>query len=261
MRYSLACLSDTGVTREHNEDNFAFFGKVMPREHLTSVAYAADVAPHAVFAVGLFDGMGGEANGESASYVAAKAFDGEADRTCWTRESVLELFTVMESAVCAEREAQRAKTMGTTATIVAVDNDHAYVANVGDSPAMLYEGGALRVLSHEHTDAKTLQLLGITERKPGLTQFLGMSDGEVSPSPHITDFDIAPGTAILLASDGLTGPLDKETICSALASGGETVDKAKLLRDLAIKGGGADNITVLLCEAMELEPEEKDVNR
>ena len=149
--------------------------------------------------------------------------------------------------------------MGTTATIAAIDNDRAYIANVGDSPAMLYADGELRTLSREHTDAETLKALGITGRKPGLTQFLGMSNGEVSPSPHVEDFDILPGYTLLLASDGLTEPLDKDAIRDALASDGDAAERVKLLRDLAIRGGGTDNITVLLCEASETEPENEDV--
>lgn len=259
MCYSLACLSDTGVVREHNEDNFAFFGKVMPAEHQSSATFIAEAFPEHPFVVGVFDGMGGETDGESASYIAAKTLEKNARKKRWTRDDILELLATMENAVCQERDLKRAKTMGTTATLLAIDGKRAYIANVGDSPALVYTDGKLETLSHEHTDAETLRLLGITSRKPGLTQFLGMSDGEVSPSPHIVDFEMAPGDKVLLASDGLAGPLDKDTIARALTSGGETYERAMLLRDLAIRNGGTDNITVLLCEAVGLESINKDV--
>ena len=253
MRYSLACLSDVGLLRKHNEDNFVFFGNVLPIKHQSSSVYTAEIASNESFAVGIFDGMGGEADGEYASYSAAKAFESNARLKRWTRDDVLKVFADMESAVCEEHDARRAKSMGTTATIVIVDGSHAYVGNVGDSPALLYSNGELRVLSREHTDAEILKLLGVTGRRSRLTQFLGMSDGEVSPSPHITDFEVRPGDTILLVSDGLTELLDESAICDALASSGKTSDRVKLLRDMAIHEGGYDNITVLLCEAAESE--------
>lgn len=253
MQYALACLSDAGVAREWNEDNFAFFGKLMPVKHKSSVTYFEEKPANSSFAVGVFDGMGGGTDGENASYVAAKAFEENATHHRWSRDNILELFNALEIAVCIERDVRRAKTMGTTATILAINNDHAYIGNVGDSPAMLYADGELQRVSCEHTDAETLRILGITGKKSGLTQFLGMSDEEIVISPHIADFDIFPGNAILLASDGLTGSLDTDSIRYALASEDSIAEKVKLLRDLAVQAGGIDNITVLLCEASEPE--------
>ena len=72
-RLEFACVSDTGLQREHNEDNVLFFGTVMPREHqsLEGVLTGSAAADESVV-VAVFDGMGGEPAGETASYVAAQ---------------------------------------------------------------------------------------------------------------------------------------------------------------------------------------------
>lgn len=249
MRYSLACISDTGVVRKHNEDNVAFFGHVMPAEHQTSPAYVAEVLDDEPFVVGIFDGMGGETAGESASYVAATTLKENAGRHEWSIEALLSLLDDMNDAVCDERARLRVSTMGTTATLLALNQDHAFVANVGDSPAMLYAQGDVQTVSHAHTDAEMMRALGIVGRRPGLTQYLGMSEDGVRLSPHACEFTLHPGCAVLLASDGLVESLDEAAIAEVLASEMDTCAKAVRLRDMAIQSGSTDNITVLICEA------------
>ena len=262
MCYSLACLSDTGVVREHNEDNFAFFGNFMPAEHQTSETYRMDVAAGDSFMVGVFDGMGGEVSGEVASYIAAKTCNDYPRQKACSSQTLLEVMAEMEKAVCQEKDLRRVGTMGATATLLAVDGVHAraYVANVGDSIALLCDGTSLQKLSREHTDAQTLIILGITDRKPGLTQYLGMSDGQITINPHTTECGLAPGNVVLLASDGLTDAVHDSEILAVLSQDFDISLKAERLRDLAIEGGSKDNITVLLCEVRETEPDSAETS-
>ncbi len=67
-----ACLSDPGRDRRKNEDNFYFGGYCMPETTtgLRKPAYICREAGDGMWLV-VFDGMGGESSGETATFAAA----------------------------------------------------------------------------------------------------------------------------------------------------------------------------------------------
>ena len=72
---SFSYITNTGLVREHNEDNVGFLGKSLPEEHGSMFRAVTEEVPlSACAAAGVFDGMGGEAAGEAASCAAAAAF-------------------------------------------------------------------------------------------------------------------------------------------------------------------------------------------
>lgn len=245
----LACLSDTGAVREHNEDNYWFFGHVMPAEHQSAEPLFAEIPLERPFIVGLFDGMGGEAGGEVASHAAAEVLGGRSEVGTWTEESVRSVVAAMNEAVRAEQESLRMPGMGTTATLLASAGDGSMlVANLGDSPALLCSDGVVEALSVADTDAATFLQLGIENRKPGLTQYLGISEEGLVLDPHVSRVSLAPGGVIVLASDGLTDVVAEAAIAEVLSSAAGTREKVVRLRNMALECGSTDNITVILCE-------------
>lgn len=72
-KFISACGCNIGRVRSNNEDNFCFNGFVLSAENcgLRDVLFASGTLDKA-FCIGVFDGMGGEAFGEEASYIAAK---------------------------------------------------------------------------------------------------------------------------------------------------------------------------------------------
>ena len=58
----------------------------------------------------------------------------------------------------------------------------------------------------------------------------------------------------MLCSDGLSDPVTAATIEQALSQG-SVEDAAAMLRDLALRSGGPDNVTVVLAEVVEGAPE------
>lgn len=243
----LACLSDPG-RRSQNQDNFWFFGTSMPAEHQGSETLVAEVPLDGEFAVGLFDGMGGESGGEIASAVAAVAFGRHADDGAWSVMSLCAVMDDLDAAVQRKRGELRMRSMGTTATLLAGTGvSHVLAANVGDSPALLCGEGGLRKLSVAHTDASMLHELGIPDRKPALTQYLGMAVNGLVLSPHVASVDLQPEEKILLATDGLTDALAEEEIADIMQMPGDVRETADLLRDRALERGADDNITVIVC--------------
>ena len=67
-----SCISHCGMVREMNEDNLYFDGKFLEEKHRgleKAVTIHRDTSQLRSFAI--FDGMGGEKDGEVASYLAA----------------------------------------------------------------------------------------------------------------------------------------------------------------------------------------------
>ena len=85
-------------------------------------------------------------------------------------------------------------------------------------------------------------------RRPGLTQFLGIDEGDAPIEPHIVSFELAAGDRILLASDGLTDMVDEAVIAHAMQSAASVEALACTLRDQALANGGEDNVTIIACE-------------
>ena len=245
----LACTSDTGRRRPHNEDNFLFFGQLMPREHQSlGKVLSAEAGTDELVCAAVLDGMGGELAGEAASYAAALALRDAQPTLEPSAEALGEAFRAMQDAVSAVRINARLSTIGTTATVLVAQGARALVANLGDSPAFLLRDRGLATLTVEHTDAELLRELGIN-RKPGLTQFLGMDEGDAPIEPHFQPLALEPGDRILLASDGLTDMVSLRGIAQAMREAGSPQELVSRLCDEALEAGGADNVTIIACEA------------
>jgi protein phosphatase len=59
---------------------------------------------------------------------------------------------------------------------------------------------------------------------------------------------LAPGTCLLLCSDGVTDPLDSPQLCALLSQRTGAEETCQRLVDAAYQAGGKDNITALLVE-------------
>lgn len=246
------CVSETGSVRTHNEDNFCFFEENMPIEHQSSPLLSHCIPSSESLCVAVFDGMGGEAAGEVASFTAAQELVARANYTdTWTPRLISDAYQGMSAAVLNARKAVKAQTIGTTVAMFCGANGHYIISNLGDSPVFVYQGGSIRQVSQEDTDRELLQVLGLTGKSPGLTQFLGMDADQLIVVPHITEIELTPGTSVLLCSDGLTSMVEKSAIADVLAKRSPTREKTRLLCDLALDAGGRDNVTVIVCECVD----------
>lgn len=250
-RFEMLCSSHTGCLREHNEDNFCFFGKTMPLEHQSlNGRFKLNANCIKPIVVGVFDGMGGQSRGELASFAAAQELARIAaakDGAPWDDETLVQLIRHLNSVVLLAGEDQRATNTGTTATLLALDDGVFRVVNVGDSPAFLIRDGEMTELTVRHTDQKMLESLGITGRRSKLMQYLGVPEDEFVLEPDIALEEARDGDLILLCTDGLTDIVDQAAIQKAMETAGNLRDAYAILRDQALKNGGRDNITVLLC--------------
>ena len=250
VKLRLACSTNTGHKRLHNEDNFLFFGQVMPEEHQSlDHALSADSSIDELTVVAVFDGMGGELAGEAASYAAALALRDAIPSLEPSTQAVGSAFVAMQQAVCDARASRRLSTMGTTAVLFVSQNGTAIVGNLGDSSGYLLRDDSLTSLTIAHTDEAIFRELGI-DQKPGLTQYLGVSEEFASIEPHLMQLELQQGDYLLLATDGLTDLVDDEGIADALRRAASPADLVENLTTQALAAGGHDNITLVACEVV-----------
>lgn len=236
VEYAVVC--STGKIRKNNEDNFYCAGHI--REDVNAVADVAysgkvSAATNELFAV--YDGMGGEACGEVASYIAAS------ESAAFTRakdaytEYLKPLAAQINKKICEETEARSLVLMGTTAAMLQVSGDEIYILNSGDSRIYRLSNHALEQLSQEH--------VSVGYNAKAITQFLGMPEG-YEASPYVARGKFKADDMYLLCSDGVTDMLSDEEICRIIDDRMDLDVLARALTDAALDRGGVDNITALL---------------
>ena len=249
FRCRLACTSDVGLRRARNEDNFFFFQNVMKRDHRSSDGVlVADTTTDELIVVGLFDGLGGELEGEVASYAAASRLN-EMRHSLLAPEPAYatDAFRQMQAAIVLVREQLKLSSIGTTANLLLLRGETALSGNVGDSPAFLMRNGTLHPIYKSDTDERLLKELGL-DRKPQLTQFLGIDESDIPLEPHLFRFRLSSGDRILLCSDGLTDMVSHSTLVQEMRAIRDPADLAVSLLELALDAGGKDNITIIVCD-------------
>jgi len=203
------------------------------------------------------DGMGGHAAGDMASRLVVAAFV-----PLDSRDSGGDLLRALAKATrdgnsaIAEvvHEKPELDGMGTTLTALLFDGGRLGMAHVGDSRAYLYRDGVLHQLTHDDTFVQSLIDDGrITQEEathhPQRSLLLRALNGtEVDPS--LTIREVTSGDRYLICSDGLPAVVSAEAIAEALADPdpGKTADA---LIQLALVGGGPDNITVIVADVMD----------
>ena len=231
--------SHIGKVRSNNEDALI----VEPRLGLYAV----------------LDGMGGASAGDVASQLAR---DTIRDFVHHRRQALppRELLEAAIQAGCAAvfGEAQRHRDrhgMGTTVVAcLVIDARRVAISHVGDSRAYLWRDGRLQALTRDHTIVAELAERGLlsaeeAERHPYknvLSRNLG-----AKPETRVDglELELRPGDRLLLCSDGLYGYASAEAIQYVLGSGDAPDHVARDLIDLALRGGGGDNVTALVIEA------------
>ncbi|MFJ9558006.1 Stp1/IreP family PP2C-type Ser/Thr phosphatase [Nocardiopsis sp. NPDC101807] len=238
LRY--AAYSDVGCLREGNEDS-GYAG-----QHLLAVA----------------DGMGGYAGGEVASSIAISSIrrlDSETHKSDEMPE-VLQRAVEQANASLSRRimEEPQLENMGTTLTAMLWSGARVALIHIGDSRAYLLRGPRFEQITHDHTLVQTLVDEGkITEEEvathPQRSLILRALDGKSPVDPDISINDAKVGDRYMLCSDGLSGVVSKKTIHETLATESDPRGASKKLIELAIRGGGPDNITVVVADVIETD--------
>lgn len=205
------------------------------------------------------DGMGGANAGNVASRFAAQVFTesikAELTRPLDAKERQELMTHALEEAnqtvfSLAGRQPEF-RGMGTTLVAALVQGGEATVLNVGDSRAYLFDGENLRQLTEDHSYVEEMRRQGrITAevarthpQKNLITRAVG-----VEPAVEGDLFEVAlrKNEVLLLCSDGLSGMAEDQQIAAAIKNAKTLALAGDALLNLAMEGGGRDNITVAL---------------
>lgn len=238
---SYICLSHTGNVRRINQDNFVCDRQYMPSINRgTPTPLRGVVSSKTAPLFGVFDGMGGGEQGETAAFLAAAA----AAETAIGRQPLKDLDGFCQRAnqqICAHSADHGIRSMGTTAALLSFTKNGVSLCNIGDSRIYRFRGGQLAQLSQDHV------LPWAYGTKPPLSQSLGIPENETILEPHLAREDLRDGDTWLICSDGLTDMLSPEEIQEVLSTAFLDRAAAQLLEQ-ALSRGGKDNITLILCK-------------
>ncbi|HEY8373790.1 MAG TPA: PP2C family serine/threonine-protein phosphatase [Pseudonocardiaceae bacterium] len=235
LRY--AARSDRGLVRSNNQD-------------------AVYAGPRLL---ALADGMGGHAAGEVASKVVIAALapldddePGE-DLLGQLRDAVQSGNAAIAELVASDPDLDG---MGTTLTAVLFAGSKIGLVHVGDSRAYLLRDGVLTQITHDDTFVQSLIDEGrITPEEavnhPQRSLLLrALTGNEVEPS--LTIREARAGDRYLLCSDGLSGVVSHETLAETLRIPDPQACADRLI-ELALRGGGPDNVTCIVADVVDVD--------
>ena len=237
LRY--AARSDLGLLRGGNEDS----GYAGPR--LLVVA----------------DGVGGHAAGEVASSVAVSVLatlDEEApggDLLDRLSSAVQNANTYLRDMVRGDPELRG---MSTTVTALLRAGSRFGLVHVGDSRCYLLRGDELQQITRDHTFVQSLIDQGrITpeeaDHHPQRSVITNALDGAENVDLDLSVREARVGDRYLLCSDGLSGVVSEDTLRETLAGNARPEDAVERLVELALRGGGPDNITAIVADVVEVD--------
>ena len=243
-RIYYSCVSHIGNVRRINQDNFFCDSKYLCTDNVTFTFPLAGSLPcNQPFMIGIFDGMGGEERGEIASLIASKC---AAETTIGGQslDDLKEFCKNTNEQICTYAAENGISAMGTTAAILAFTKKGIALCNIGDSKIFRFFDQKMEQISVDHYG------IAAHEKKPPLSQYLGIPTSEMIIDPYIAKGAYHDGDIYLLCSDGLTDMVLSDEITQVLC--GTAFDSvAERLLTIALKNGGKDNITVILCKIIK----------
>ena len=219
----------------------------------------------------VLDGMGGAHGGDVASQLARDTiheFVTQRRITMAPKQLIDAAIQAATSAVFHAGQANRERTgMGTTVVAcLVVDAKQAVIAHVGDSRAYLLRGGRLSTLTKHHTSVEVRVQRGLlapveADRHPYKNVLSRNLGSRPDARVDLLELELRPGDRVMLCSDGLYGYAAQEAIQYVLGSGDDPQHVARDLIELALRGGGGDNVTAIVIEAPAGAPTSSQVVR
>ena len=248
MRIESFGITDVGLKRSHNEDNF----------------FRSD--EFGIYLVA--DGMGGHAAGEVASGSAIHSIVEFYER--FSRDSsvtwpfgydsrhgpgsnalVTGIRIANQRLHSLQQERSELGGMGTTIAALEISAGQATLAHVGDSRIYRLRAGAFEQLTTDHSWVnEQIQRKIITAEEARnhryrnvITRALGNRlDLEIDVRIEVAQ----KGDVFLLCSDGLSGMIEDEPMADVVRGGADLREEANRLVAMANEAGGHDNISVVL---------------
>ncbi|MEO7422413.1 MAG: protein phosphatase 2C domain-containing protein [Ornithinibacter sp.] len=239
LAFHYAARSDVGMVRTNNEDS----GYAGP--HLLAMA----------------DGMGGHAGGDIASSTVIASLvdlDGEALSGREASQSLLDRISSANADLGAQiHDEPRLDGMGTTLIAMLRSRDTIVLAHIGDSRAFMVREGRVTQLTKDHSFVQSLVdegriTLEEAQNHPQRSLVTRVLTGADEDEPDLVVRQGRAGDRYLIASDGLTDYVARDTVAEVLTTVADPGECADRLVALALKAGAPDNVTIVIGDLVDL---------
>jgi protein phosphatase len=262
-------LSHVGMVREGNEDHFVIASLQRSLEvrqtNLEDRKVLDPLCGPKAYLYAVADGVGGLDGGRLASGLTIQTIVEYMSETVGSYHAVTggqehAFLDPLNKAVQRAHEKLRS-TFGipqggpsTTLTIALVVWPQAFVVHVGDSRAYHLRGSTLKRLTRDQTmGAYLMDEYKMTEKQveqQGFNNVLSSAVGAQDMTPAVSAMALEPGDSLVLCTDGLTKHVSEKQIADVLGDAANAEAGCRELVDLALAGGGKDNVTVVVVNAL-----------
>ena len=249
-----AVMNNKGRVRKNNEDNFYLNGTVMQREKMDQGAFITCICKEPVQLYAVCDGMGGNENGEDASFGAVSSLQAENKEKTKSYDKKKFTSTLQNYSDSLYRNSRRkGYKSGTTIVAASIQNEKLLLVNVGDSRIYRFRGNQLKQMTVDHSRVQKLISLGMITPEEArthperhvITQYLGMN-ADIRLSPYYVSETVQKNDIYLLCSDGLTDMVTDQQLESILTEQSNPKELVQTLVKTALHNGGRDNVTAMV---------------
>lgn len=249
-----AVMNNKGRVRKNNEDNFYLNGTVMQREKMDQGAFITCICKEPVQLYAVCDGMGGNENGEDASFGAVSSLLAENKEKTKSYDKKKFTSTLQNYSDSLYRNSRRkGYKSGTTIVAASIQNEKLLLVNVGDSRIYRFRGNQLKQMTVDHSRVQKLISLGMITPEEArthperhvITQYLGMN-ADIRLSPYYVSETVQKNDIYLLCSDGLTDMVTDQQLESILTEQSNPKELVQTLVKTALHNGGRDNVTAMV---------------
>ncbi len=231
--------------------------KIVSRTHIGKVrssnqdALLLQDGAHGLY--GVADGMGGHKGGDVASKMAVvmlgRVLEDKSPSEKVLRAGIEEVNQLIFTEQLHNTDLSG---MGTTLTVLWEDSNRLLLGHVGDSRAYHIRGGEIHQVSQDHSMVAELVRDGVLTEEQArvhpyrniITRALGTAD---TIEVDVLEIERQEGDKFLLCSDGLSEYIRPEEMLEILTNK-PMEDAADEMLQMALDGGGLDNITLLIAE-------------
>jgi protein phosphatase len=262
-------LSHVGKVREGNEDHFVIASLqrslAIRQTNLEQRELLDPLCGPKAYLFAVADGVGGQDGGKLASGITIQTIVEYLSETVGSYHAVPigkeHAFLDPLSHAVQRAQEKLLATFGlpqggpsTTLTIVLLVWPRAFIVHVGDSRAYHLRAGRLKRLTRDQTmGAYLIDEYKMSEQQVeqgGFNNVLSSAIGSPEMTPAVSELTLEQGDLLLLCTDGLTKHVSEERIAAVLASTPNAEASCRELIDLALAGGGKDNITVVVAHTL-----------
>ena len=248
-----------GKVRQNNEDAFYFNGEFLTLRAMDVETSEQLCVPMNETLFAICDGIGGQNNGEIASYTTVSRMP-ELQQKLRNRDFGVVLQRWIQETSKAVQSASA--NGGCTLAMVYFQNNAVRIAHIGDSRVYRYHSGNLTQLTMDHSKVQMLVNAGVITpvqakthpQRHVITRYIGMpSDAVICEATLGRVMPAINRDVYLLCSDGVTDMVDDDELKNMIATSEDVTDCANSIYEAALMAGGRDNTTVIVLELQNPE--------